>query len=342
MCGLIYAKRTDLKLAKKLILKRYEKQKTRGRDGFGFIEIKDGIVGNEFRSEEEKDIKTFLNSSESDEILFHHRFPTSTPNFIESTHPIKISHESLIYDYYVVHNGVISNDSELKTKHNEQGFKYTTEILKQYVTSGNTYTETMWNDSEAFAIDLCQSIETGKNIESKGSIAFIALQYDKVTNKEVALYFGRNEKNPLKIEFSDYIFCLSSESGREIKANQLNRYDCETNVFTTEEKNIGVVEVYNWQNNYKQSDFGFKHDGKDKWNDLDDDIKKLEDKKIKDTDSYYQAMQDLYDDIELLEDDIRQAKLENNYDELLELQFDLEDKQEQMQTLYNVDYKDYG
>lgn len=345
MCGIIFAKRLDLKLASKLISKRYDKQKMRGRQGFGFIEINDGVVGKEFRTEGETDMLSFLSDNKCDEILFHHRFPTSTPNFIEATHPIKVSNKNLKYDYYVVHNGIINNDDELKLKHNEQGYKYTTEICKQYITSGNTYVESMWNDSEALAIDLAQAIETGKEIEADGSIAFIALQFDKKNNKAVALYFGRNDRNPLKMELSNEIFCLSSESGKEIKANKLNKYDYETGLFSSIDKNIGKKWVQT--NNYQSNNFGFKYDGKDKLIDKedftykydDDDIELLENRTTKDVEIYYQTLQDLYDDIELLRCDIEDAKADKNFEELTELQFELDDKEDKLQTLINSDYE---
>lgn len=337
MCGIIYAKRTDEKGAKKLILKRYEKQKTRGTDGFGFISLENGIVGKEFRAEEEKDIKKLLNDSSCDEILFHHRYPTSTPNFIEATHPIKVSHNSLKYDYYVVHNGVISNDDDLRKKHLEQGFIYNTEITKKYITSGNTYVEKMWNDSEALAIDIAQVIETDKKVEAKGSIAFIALQFDKETKKAVALFFGRNT-NPLKIEMSEFIFCLSSESGTDIESHKLYKYDYTLNELSYTDKDIGdkyipTKQTMGFKKNNIYDDYSDYSDYDEEWWES---LKKDKDSIKKD--DYYTKLQDLYDEISLLEDDIEFAKeYRGDKEEILQLEIELECKQQELLELYNIE-----
>jgi len=45
-------------------------------------------------------------------IIAHHRYPTSTKNLINQTHPIQVSNELLEHDYLVIHNGVITNDAE--------------------------------------------------------------------------------------------------------------------------------------------------------------------------------------------------------------------------------------
>lgn len=235
--------------ANKAVLKRYHKQKSRGREGFGFIEIKDGVVIGGKRAEDEKDILKALEESTADEILFHHRFPTSTPNFIESTHPIEVKHRSLKYTYYVVHNGIIQNDEEMKKEHEKEKFVYTTAIKKQWITKGNVYSEAMFNDSEALAIDFAKSIEKGTPMKSKGSIATIALQVDKKTKKAVALFYGRNTGNPLKVEQGKDLFGLSSESGKEIKVNTLYRYDYATGTITDEYKTIGLPA-------YSQSSYG--------------------------------------------------------------------------------------
>lgn len=244
MCGLTYCKHLQSnKSAKNIIKKRYEKQKNRGTQGFGYVEIKNGIVSSEIRTQTEKEILSHLETSEAEEILFHHRTPTSTPNFIESTHPIKVSHKSLKYNYYVIHNGVISNDTELKEEHNKQGFNYITEITKKWVTSGNIYSETMFNDSESLAIDFCLSLEKNQPMKSKGSIALIALQFEKETGKAINLFFGRNYGNPLCLEKNNEFIAISSETGKEITANTLYCFNYETQEITQTPKDIGIREI---------------------------------------------------------------------------------------------------
>lgn len=228
MCGILYAKKTNKNDTWKAILKRYHLQRTRGTEGFGFIAIDKGIIKGVYRAEDEKTIIEMLEKQECDEILFHHRFPTSTPNFIEATHPILVSHESLEYDYYVVHNGIITNCDDLKETFEKKGFEYTTKIIKKYETSLNVYTEEMFNDTESFAIDFALSIEKGQPMQSRGAIAFIALQVEKGNNNVTSMYYGKNDGNPLKIEKREDFFSITSESGTPIESNVLYRYDVAT------------------------------------------------------------------------------------------------------------------
>jgi hypothetical protein len=43
---------------------------------------------------------------------------------------MKVSNKMLKFDYYVVHNGMISNDEELKKEHEKLGFAYTTKCME--------------------------------------------------------------------------------------------------------------------------------------------------------------------------------------------------------------------
>lgn len=272
MCGIIHCKKqNENEKANKLVIKRFEKQRSRGTQGFGYVEIKSGIVVAEVRTQTEKEIMEKLEKSEADEIMFHHRLPTSTPNIIESTHPIRVFNDNLKYGYYVVHNGVIRNDDDLREQHVKAGFEYTTELKKQFITNKNVYSETMWNDSEAVAIDFCQAIETGKEMTSEGSIAIVALQFEKDSGKAIALYFGRNEGNPLKIENDASFLSISSESGKDLKTDTLYRYDYDKNTISESKMTIGIYQAYNgstyWENYYNQKyggDFDDTEDDEDK------------------------------------------------------------------------------
>jgi glucosamine 6-phosphate synthetase-like amidotransferase/phosphosugar isomerase protein len=246
MCGIIHCKQLRKnRLANNLVMKRYQKQKARGTEGYGYIELKNGYVVAEVRTQTEKEILEKLTKSTADEIMFHHRFPTSTPNVIESTHPIKVASPKLKYNYYVMHNGIISNDEELREQHIKDGYKYNTDMTKKWITTKNTYIEEeLWNDSEALAIDIAQAIETNKEITARGSIAVIVLQYEKTTGKAIALYYGRNNGNPLCVEDTKDFISLSSESGKSMLSDTLCRYDYITGKTTVEKKEIGKYTSY--------------------------------------------------------------------------------------------------
>lgn len=306
MCGIIHCKKTNKsEIAKKLVAKRYDKQSARGKEGFGFVEIKNGFVVGEIRTQTEKEILEHLEKSEADEIMFHHRYPTSTPNVIESTHPIKVSNPKLKYNYYVIHNGIISNDDDLKADHLTQGFYYTTAITKKWITTGNVYKSELFNDSEALAIDFALAIENNTEIKAKGSIAIIALQYEKETGKAISLYFGRNSGNPLCIEQDRNFFSLSSESGKQLDSDILYKLDYDTNEITEEKKRIGDYFDYKDWTGYDTT--------KTKWKDYTDHLDE-DDFEIGD-----------YEMIQELEDEISNAYMLGDYDTAFELESELEE-----------------
>ena len=241
MCGLAFVLRKDGRQARKQLEKTYEKQKTRGQQGFGYVSFSNGILENYARTETQAEIYKSLRSVESTGIMFHHRFPTSTPNYAEGAHPIFVSNSRLKYDYYVIHNGVIRNADELKKKHEAKGYIYTTQMFKKsmWETRDKVYQELYmtikFNDSEAFAIELAEGIEAeSEKIEAYGSIAFICIQTNKNDNVHPVqinkIYFGRNT-NPLKLEANNNFIKLSSEGdGEEIDAHKLFEFDPKDNV----------------------------------------------------------------------------------------------------------------
>lgn len=205
MCGLIYVRRLDGKRAYKAVIKQYHKQKARGSQGFGFIAINgDGRIEAVERATSEKDIIARLETMKAPEIFFHHRLPTSTPNFVQSAHPILVSNKKLKHDYYVMHNGVISNEWELYEKHTKQGYRYTTELCKKWVARGadgkgrsEVESYSYINDSEAFAVEIAQVLDGKKETQdAKGSIAFFAVEVNPRNGRVTARHFGRGF-NPL-------------------------------------------------------------------------------------------------------------------------------------------------
>lgn len=250
MCGIIWAKRLDGKPAKKSIRKRYENQKSRGTQGYGFVEIMDdkesGVKNCVYlanRAECYYEIEPVLEGSESTDIFFHHRTPTSTPNLVEATHPILVQNNKLMpkYCYYVTHNGMIRNADELKKKFEEEGYIYTTAMEQQIVTREKSYAvknSEKFNDSESLAIDVAKMIEALEQdkeyvMQSTGSIAFMALQFDGNTSEAKAIYFARNNYNPLKLDIQKERIIVASEGhGVEVKAHTLYKFDYSTNEVT--------------------------------------------------------------------------------------------------------------
>lgn len=233
MCGLAYVYRLDNKPAFKQLLKRYDKQKDRGTEGYGYIAIKQsGNVSKVARFQFEHEMKKSLEATKYHQVLLHHRYPTSTPNVPEATHPIFVSHEELTHDYYVTHNGVIKNEDDLKDEHEKLGYKYTTEIYTMYKPrlSRKVYHDRpLFNDSEAFAIELARTIE-GKQpmVKATGAQAYIAIQCDKRGHAK-AVYYGTNGGNTLVLDRSkDSIVIASEGHGTDVPEHKAQRLDLGT------------------------------------------------------------------------------------------------------------------
>lgn len=258
MCGLLYAKRRDNRSVVKSLLKRFEHQKGRGTQGFGYIVIKNGIVVDTKRTKYEYHIKEFLNKEDgASEILFHHRFPTSTENLAEVTHPIVVNNSLLDHNYYVIHNGVLTNEDELKDEYVKMGFSYTTDIVKKTTTTIagvlTSEEETVgYNDSESFAIDLALYLDGKKStIDSMGSTAFICLQTDKEDRVE-KIHYGRNDGNPLVVEDNNDLFVIKSTgSGKDIAEDTLYSIDYRSGETIETKVKVGKRWVTGFSNGYQ-------------------------------------------------------------------------------------------
>lgn len=221
MCGIAYAKRFDNEPANNIIKSLYFDQKTRGKEGFGFLTIGDKVVYN--RTKWEHEILGLMSKNKGSEILFHHRNPTSTANTIETAHPILADQDIYKYNYYLTHNGIINNAMELYYYHKHQfGLKYATD-------TGNAKLAE-FNDSEALLHELALFIENKKDkpdFRATGSMAFILVQTDK-EGTPLNLFFGRNEANPLEIQVSENALIIASENrspeAEQIEPNKLWMY----------------------------------------------------------------------------------------------------------------------
>lgn len=223
MCGIIYLRRKDGMPAYKAVLKRYYKQRSRGMEGYGYVAIKDNKIVSYQRAEEERDIIALLSLEDAPEILFHHRFPTSTPNIEECAHPILVDNAKLDHTYFVAHNGVMHDVDRLKEEHEKLGFKYNTEVASFVETfTGKRYlVGTKWNDSETLAIEVALMLDGKKrSIETTGAAAVIGLKVSK-EGDILERFFFRNSSNPLLFHEDGTLTVLSSE-GNGTKVDTLD------------------------------------------------------------------------------------------------------------------------
>ena len=255
MCGIIACFSTTVKKGKKieikatkvndLIVNQYQDQHMRGQRGFGIIRIdKKGNIELDRACEPTKFLID-LYMKQSEMIIAHHRTPTSTDNKIDQTHPMYVSNKILKHDYYVMHNGMLSNDIELHKLHDEFNFKYTTEYTENSHYGINS-TKQRWNDSEALAIELALFIE--KKIEvirTDNSAAFVILQVNKKTNIAERVFFGKNGNSDLNISKIKGKMMISSEGeGDEVVANILWCFKIEDPTMELESQTIEFKKPY--------------------------------------------------------------------------------------------------
>lgn len=243
MCGIITVvkKNSETTATADAILGMLTQQLHRGSQGFGYVAFNEKVE-NFVRRETRFEIEKPLANNEARSIMFHHRLPTSTPNYADCAHPILVSHKELKYDYYVIHNGVISNHGVLKAEHEALGYVYTTLVETTTKTQSNVLKREQYNDSEALAIDLARFFE-GKTdkIASVGSIAFVALQVNKKNRNVVGVWWGRNS-SPLTINVTENGIVLRSEGEVEqVEADILYRLDMKTWKVDSEPVKIGEI-----------------------------------------------------------------------------------------------------
>lgn len=229
MCGLAFAFSKRGRGVGKQVYEMYKAQESRGKEGFGYVAIHNGNIVAVERAQKEEGIKHKLLAEKSELILFHHRMPTSTKNTLGTTHPIFVSNPELEFDYYVAHNGVITNDDVMKTRHEGLGYIYTTEFTEHVIAKyKNGVTEELdadravYNDSECLAIELARYIEGLSNrVDTSGSAAFWVVQLEKSGTRVETIFFGKNKGRDLKITRSKKWWGVSSETGQDIESMKL-------------------------------------------------------------------------------------------------------------------------
>src|SRR5258708_5853048 len=104
MCGIIYSHNFEGLPVNNDVLQQYDKQKTRGQQGFGIF---DGQKMNMIHAAKEDKILKWLCRYDSNLLLMHHRFPTSTINVKRAAHPFSTKKYLGDTQYILVHNGSI-------------------------------------------------------------------------------------------------------------------------------------------------------------------------------------------------------------------------------------------
>lgn len=207
-----------------LIWKQFNAQISRGVDGFGTFN------GEKiFKTPKLRKMRSYLrkDQNDSDFLMFHHRFPTSTVNVTRAAHPFSTGDffdkparkkngkqmDAMKVQYVLVHNGGISNPQELKAEHEKLGIKYS-----------STLDNGTFNDSEALLWDFALTMENRqKELKAYGGIAFVAV---KLVNGEIeSMFWGRNAGRPLKVHKTGKGILISSEGmGQETEVSRLYTY----------------------------------------------------------------------------------------------------------------------
>lgn len=210
MCGIAAKLNFDGSPVNEAIFDQYVAQKHRGSEGFGLYDAQEMHL---IRTASEEKIVKWLGRYDSNFIVFHHRFPTSTINVARAAHPMSTGKYFGDKQYIMVHNGIIKNSDKLFVAHQELGIEYRTMLQ-----------DLTYNDSEGLLWDLALTLE-GKQKELKvvGDMAFVLLELYK--HKLVKMHFARNSR-PLNMYRDKETFELSSEGrGTPIKWNELYSYN---------------------------------------------------------------------------------------------------------------------
>lgn len=201
------------------ILTRFENQRSRGTTSFGYyLPTTDRLTHNV----KESRIKALLQKTDNDEVLFHHRYSTSTIDVRNACHPFSTK-KYFEYQYIGVHNGVLKNEKELRKEHAKIGIEYVS------VQENDTF-----NDSESLIYDLAQYLEGQiDKPRSKGRIAFVLIKRD-LNGKPLTLFFAHNTGSPLVMKKTQFSLTVSSTGeGDAVPVNMLHQWDYETKELRT-------------------------------------------------------------------------------------------------------------
>lgn len=198
----------------------------------------DGQEMHMIKAAKEDKILKWLVKYNSNLIMFHHRFPTSTVNVARAAHPMSTRKYFGDTQYVMVHNGVIRNAKTLFGDHQELGIEYQSWLE-----------DLTFNDSESLLWDFALTME-GKQEEMKvyGDMAFICLKIVKGELKN--MYFGRNIR-PLNMFRDKNSIELSSEGrGEATKEHTLYNWQYNTKRLVTKDMHFNQFKPWDNSCNY--------------------------------------------------------------------------------------------
>lgn len=214
MCGIVgvVSKKAPMRKVAKLVRYRYELQKTRGSEAFGYVVVDAAGVATRFRSLDANAVFNSLrklNVSPPFFVVFHHRLATSAPNIAELTHPFV----SCDGNRYLVHNGIVyGHEAKFKELCKKHTFDSLYTEQNSFLVKGTSYvsdSEEDVNDSEIL-LHLFEEDETlQKAFDASSSIALIVADA-----KERKLIVARNG-NPMRVQDNDRLILFSSENTNE-------------------------------------------------------------------------------------------------------------------------------
>jgi predicted glutamine amidotransferase len=231
----------DDKPVNNLVKFLYFNQKERGKEGYGFVGLNASRLDT-YRATTEAGFLGFLDDYHYDEVILHHRLPTSTGNTLQTTHPFVIERHGK--EYYFVHNGIIANSDELQAGHERQGIVYSSLDEKKLT----------FNDSEALAWEFILWLHgEQKTVQAQGSAAFVCLETDRQTRRAQKLYFYCNAGSPLKVYRDKTLLVLASEGnwGMPVQRDKVWYYDYARRKIA-KYKDLAIEERYSWQRHWYQ------------------------------------------------------------------------------------------
>lgn len=251
MCGLIYKHNLNGDPVNNDIMQQFDKQRSRGVEGFG---IYDGSTNHIIKASKEDAILKWLVKYDSNMLLFHHRYPTSTKNTKRTAHPFSTKQFFGDTQYVLVHNGAISNHKDLHKEHTENfGIQYQSETK-----------ENRYNDSETLLWDVALTLEGHQDKpKAVGGVAFICLKL--LDGKVVDMYYYRNISRPLKVHFAKDVMELSSEGqGVDVPIQSLYKFNYATREVTQVDMDFKIysytptqsaAQNYNWNDSYWDDEY---------------------------------------------------------------------------------------